>query len=41
MEEGRPRVCEIIHENIYVDDCISGENCPEDLRTTTDNLKLV
>ena len=41
MEEGHPRVCEIIHKDIYVDDCISGENCPEGIRTTTDDLKLV
>ena len=37
MEEG----CEIIHKDVYVDDCISDENCPEDVRTTTDDLKLV
>ena len=41
MEEGHERVCEIIHNDIYVDDCISDENCPEDVRTTTDGLKLV
>ena len=41
MEEGHPTVYEIIHKDIYVDDCISGENCPEDVRTTTDDPKLV
>ena len=35
MEEGHERVCEIIHKDIYMDDC------PEDVRTTTDDLNLV
>ena len=35
-----PRACEIINEDMYVDDCLSGENSLNDRLKSTDNLKL-
>ena len=41
MEIGHERACEIIHKDIYVDDCIlGGDNC-EQVRVLTDDLKVV
>ena len=41
MEIGHERACEIIHKDIYVDDCVSGgDNC-EQVRVWTDDLKVV
>ena len=36
-----PREYEIIKRDIYVDDCLSGEGSWDDVKETTDNLKLV
>ena len=36
-----PREHEIISKDVYVDDCLSGENTLEKVRETRDNLKLV
>ena len=41
MENEYERVSEIIHRDIYVDDCISGEYDPEIVRIVTEQLKLV
>ena len=40
MEIGHERACEIIHKDIYVDDCIlGGDNC-EQVRVLTDDVKV-
>ena len=36
-----PRASEVIHKDIYVDDCISGQDTHENLRTITDDLEIV
>ena len=41
MKSEYPRQNEIINHDIYVDDCLSGEDTPEMAYDTTDNLKLV
>ena len=35
-----PRACEIIKKDMYVDDCMSGENSIDDRLKTTDNIKM-
>ena len=35
-----PRVNEVIQDDIYVDDCLSGEDSLEKVLGATDNLKL-
>ena len=35
-----PRASEIIENDLYVDDCLSGENSIEEIFSTTDNFKL-
>ena len=41
LKDEFPRENEIINKDIYVDDCLSGENLLDKVRETTDNLKLV
>lgn len=41
MKSEYPRQNEIINHDIYVDDCLSGEDTLEMAYDTTDNLKLV
>ena len=41
MKEGYPRQNEMIHNDIYVDDCTSGEDSYGAVCETTDALKLV
>ena len=41
MKEGYPRQNEMIHNDIYVDDCMSGEDSYDAVWETTDALKLV
>ena len=41
MKEGYPRQNEMIHNDIYVDDCTSGEDSYDAVCGTTDALKLV
>jgi len=41
MLEKYPREYEVIHKDIYVDDCLSGENSWDEVTKTTDSLKLV
>ena len=41
MKEGYPRQNEMIHDDIYVDDCMSGEDRYDAVCETTDALKLV
>ena len=41
LKDEYPRENEIINKDIYVDDCLSGENSLDKVRETTDNLKLV
>ena len=36
-----PRASEIVMKDLYVDDCLSGENMCEDVQSTTEQLKLV
>ena len=36
-----PRVSEVVHKDIYVDDCMSGESTWAKVLSTTDELKLV
>ena len=36
-----PRVCNIIHDDMYMDDCMSGENTQESVYQRTDELDLV
>ena len=36
-----PRECEVINNDTYVDDCISGENSSDDRNRVTDNLMIV
>ena len=36
-----PEASHIVHNDIYVDDCISGQNNQEDLRILTDDLEVV
>ena len=41
MEMGHERACEFIHKDIYVDDCVSGDDNCEQVRVLTDDLKVV
>ena len=41
METGHERASEVIHKDIYVDDCISGDDDFEKVRVVTDDLKVV
>ena len=41
METVHERVSEVIHKDIYVDDCISGDDDFEKFRVVTDDLKVV
>ena len=41
LESKYARASEVVHKDIYVDDYMSGENTSENVRTTTDELKLV
>ena len=41
MKEDYPRQNEMIHDYIYVDDCMSGEDSYDAVDETTDALKLV
>ena len=41
MKEEYPRQNEIIHKDIYVDDCLSGDDSYDEVRKSTDGLKLV
>ena len=41
MEEEYPKQKEIIHEDIYVDDCLSGDDSYDEVCKSTDGLKLV
>ena len=41
MRDKYERVCEIVHKDIYVDDCISGECSLESVTKTTDEMKIV
>ena len=41
METEHERASEIIHKDIYVDDCISGDDNPEQVRLVTDDLSFV
>ena len=41
VKEKYPKEHKIIHQDIYVDDCLSGENNWDNAIKTTDNLKLV
>ena len=36
-----PNASEVIHNDIYVDDCISGQASQEDMRIITDDLEVV
>ena len=36
-----PRVCEVVHDDIYVDDCLSGEDTTEKAIKSTEELKVV
>ena len=38
LEPGHERACRVIHKDIYVDDCISGGEGPDQVRTHTDYL---
>ena len=40
MENSYPRACEIIKNDLYVDDCLSGEDSYENALTITDDLKV-
>ena len=41
MKEEYPKQNEIIHEDIYVDDCLSGDDSYDEVCKSTDGLKLV
>ena len=41
MKEEYPKQKEIIHEDIYVDDCLSGDDSYDEVCKSTDGLKLV
>ena len=41
MKEEYPRQCEVINNDYYVDDCISGEDTLEMVNQVTDGLKVV
>ncbi|MEO1895331.1 MAG: hypothetical protein ABGX32_03585, partial [Methylococcales bacterium] len=41
LEAGHERACEVIHKDIYVDDCISGDEGPDQVRLLTDDLEIV
>ena len=41
MRDKYERVCEIVHKDIYVDDCISGECSLESVTKTTDEMKII
>ena len=41
METKHERACEVINRDIYVDDCMSGDEGFDQVRTLTDDLELV
>ena len=41
MSSHYPRACVVVTKDIYVDDCLSGEDSVEARSNTTDKLKLV